>query len=150
MKLKENILKDLKKAMKEGDTIKRDTLRMLDSMIKNKEIEKNKREVGLEEKEIQVLIARAVKQRKEASAQYRSGGRDELAKKEEKEMEILMAYRPQQLTESEIEETVKKVIAEVGANSLADLGQVIGASMKRLQGKAEGEKVRKIAQTELR
>jgi len=150
MKLKENILKDLKKAMKEGDTIKRDTLRMLDSMIKNKEIEKNKREVGLEEKEIQVLIARAVKQRKEASAQYRSGGRDELAKKEEKEMEILMDYRPQQLTESEIEETVKKVIAEVGANSLADLGQVIGASMKRLQGKAEGEKVRKIAQTELR
>ncbi len=150
MKLKENILKDLKKAMKEGDAIKRDTLRMLDSMIKNKEIEKNKREVGLEEEEIQALIARAVKQRKEASAQYRGGGRDELAKKEEKEMEILMAYHPQQLTESEIKETVKKVIAEVGANSLADLGQVIGASMRRLQGKAEGEKVRKIAQTELK
>ncbi len=150
MNLKKDILKDLKEAMKEGDTVKRDTLRMLDSMIKNAEIKKGKRETGLDEEEIQTIIARAIKQRKEAIMQYVSGGRDDLAQKEKQELEVLTVYQPQQLTEDEIKKIVKKVIAETGVRSLSGLGQVMGLSMKQLKGKADGEAVRKIVQAELK
>ena len=150
MNLKKNILKELKEAMKEGNTVKRDTLRMLDSMIKNTEIEKGKRETGLDEEEIQAIITRAIKQRKEAIMQYVSGGRDDLAQKEKQELEILAVYQSQQLTEDEIKKIVKKVIVETGATSLADLGRVMGLSMKQLKGKADGGVVRKIVQAELK
>ncbi len=149
MTLKESILKDLKEAMKKGDNIKRDTLRMLDAMIKNTEIDKKKRETGLSEEEIQVLITQAVKQRKDAIAQYKKGGREELAEKEQKELNILNVYRPKQLSEDEVKLIVKKTILEVGATSLTEMGQVMGASMKHLKGKADGEMVKKIVQAEL-
>ncbi|MEI6588248.1 MAG: GatB/YqeY domain-containing protein, partial [Candidatus Moraniibacteriota bacterium] len=90
--LKQTILDDLKSAMKAGDTAKRDTLRMLDSMVKNVEIEKQKRETGLTDEEVLEVIGKAVKQRRDASAQYLSGGRADLVEKENQEIEILMAY----------------------------------------------------------
>ena len=94
MSLKTQISEDLKNAMKSGDTMKRDTLRMLDAMIKNTEIEKLKKEEGLSDAEVQEVIARAVKQRRDSVAQYTAGGRPELAEKENQEIEILMDYMP--------------------------------------------------------
>lgn len=150
MPLSQKILDDLKIAMKSGDIVKRDTLRMLDSMIRNVEIEKKKREAGLSDKEIQELIRRAIKQRKEASSQYKIGGRDDLAQKEEKEVAILSIYVPQQMSENEIRKQVQKIITEVGATKIADLGRVMGAIMKRLENQADGQTVKKIVQEELK
>lgn len=150
MPIKQQILDDLKAAMKAGDSEKRDALRMVDSMIKNAEIEKKKREEGLTDEEIIEVISRAVKQRKDAIAQYESGGRPELAEKEKKEIEILMAYMPEQMGEDEVRNAVKEAIAGTGASGKADMGKVMGAAMAKLKGKADGNLVKKIVEEELK
>lgn len=149
MSLKQNILDDLKSAMKAGDAAKRDTLRMLDSMVKNVEIEKKKREAGLSDEEVLEVINRAVKQRRDAIEQYKSGGREDLAEKENAEVEILSAYMPPQMSEEEVAAEVKKIIAETGATSKAETGKVMGAAMGRLKGKADGNIVKKIVEENL-
>lgn len=139
----------MKEAMKAGDAIKRDVLRMLDSMIKNTEIEKMKKEEGLSDAETQEVIGRAVKQRKDAAAQYAAGGRPELAEKENAEIAILMGYMPEQMSEDKVREIVKEVIAAAGATSKADIGKVMGAAMGRLKGQADGNVVKRIVGEEL-
>lgn len=150
MSLKQKIVSDLKEAMKAGDAVKRDALRMLDSMIKNTEIEKLKKEEGLSDQEIQEVIARAIKQRRDAAAQYEAGGRPELAEKEKKEIEILLAYMPEQMGEDKVREIVKEVITQTGAASKADMGKVMGQAMGRLKGQADGNLVKKIVEEELK
>ena len=146
MLLKETISADLKNAMKAGDVLKRDTLRMLDAMIKNTEIEKLKKEEGLSDAEVQDVIARAVKQRKDAAAQYASGGRPELAEKENQEIAILMEYMPEQMSEDKIKEIIQEVIVTTGASSKADIGKVMGQTMGKLKGQADGNTVKKIVE----
>lgn len=149
MSLKQTIIEDMKNAMKAGDAIKRDALRMLDSMIKNTEIEKLKKEEGLSDAEVQEVIGRAVKQRRDAAEQYVAGGRPELAAKENKEIEILMAYMPEQMSEDKVREIVKEVISQTGAASKADIGKVMGQAMGRLKGQTDGNVVKKIVEEEL-
>jgi len=149
MSLKQKIFEDLKAAMKAGETEKRDVLRMLDSMIKNVEIEKMKREGGLSDEESLEVISRAVKQRKDAIAQYETGGRPELAEKEKKEIEILMAYMPEQMGEDEVRKVVAEIIAQVGATSKAEIGKVMGPVMGKLKGQADGNLVKKIVEESL-
>ncbi|HHD92672.1 MAG TPA: GatB/YqeY domain-containing protein [Candidatus Portnoybacteria bacterium] len=148
--LRKKILSEIKVAMKSGDTVKRDTLRMLDSMIKNVEIEKKKRKTGLSEEEIQEVIARAIKQRKDAINQYSAGDRSDLAQKEKDEIKILSVFAPRLLSEKEIKEIVEKAIVEIGATSSAELGQVMGVVMKRVKNRADGQIVRKIVQEKLK
>ncbi len=147
--LKNKIFEDLKTAMKAGETEKRDVLRMLDSMIKNTEIDKLKKEEGLSDEEVLEVIARAVKQRRDAATQFETGGRPELAEKEKKEMEILMAYMPAQMSEDKVREIIKEVIAQAGVTSKADIGKVMGPAMGRLKGQADGNLVKKIVEEEL-
>lgn len=146
MALKEKIIDDLKAAMKSGDSFRRDTLRMLDAMIKNTEIEKRKKEEGLNDTEVQEVISRAIKQRKDAAAQYESGGRPELAEKEKKEMDILLTYMPKQMSEEEIKSTVQKIIKDLGATDKNQMGKVMGTAMGQLKGKADGQTVKKIVE----
>jgi len=150
MSLKQKIFEDLKTAMKAGETEKRDVLRMLDAMIKNTEIDKLKKEEGLSDAEVMEVIARAIKQRKDAMTQYEAGGRPELAEKEKKEVKILMAYMPEQMSEDKVREIVKEVIAQAGATSKAEIGKVMGSAMGRLKGQADGNLVKKIVEEELR
>lgn len=149
MSLKKQILEDLKTAMKAGDTVRRDTLRMFDSMIKNVEIEKKKREVGLSDEEIQEVVLKAVKQRRDAMEQYKAGGREDLVEKESAEIAILMAYMPSQMSEAEAAVEIEKIIANLGATSKADIGKVMGAAMGTLKGKLDGNLVKKIVEEKL-
>lgn len=144
----EKIKTDLKEAMKSGNTEKRDVLRMIDSMIKNVEIDKGKRELGLSDEEIVEVVTRAVKQRKDSASQYETGGRPELAEKEQKEIEILSEYLPTQLTEEEIVKIVKEEMAGLENASGSDMGKVMGSIMGKLKGKADGNMVRKIVEGE--
>jgi len=146
MSLKQQIIDDLKSAMKAGDAEKRDTLRMLDSMIKNTEIEKMKRESGLDDSEVQEVVTRAIKQRKDAIAQYESGGRPELAEKEKKEIDILSAYMPEQLSEDEVRKIITETASEINASAKADTGKLMGAVMPKVKGKADGQLVKKIVE----
>lgn len=150
MSLKQKIVEDIKVAMKEGNALKKDALRMLDSMIKNTEIEKMKKEAGLSDEEVIEVIARAIKQRKDSAAQYESGGRPELADKEKKEIEVLSVYMPQQLSEDEVRIAVKEVIATLGATSKAEMGKVMGMAMGKLKGQTDGNVVKRIVEEELK
>lgn len=149
MSLKEKITSDLKDAMRAGDVVRRDTLRLLDSAIKNTEIEKKKRETGLTDEEILEVVGKAVKQRQDSIRQFEDGGRPELAEKEKAELEILVPYLPEQLSEDELRAVVKEVIAKTGASGVADLGKVMGQAMGRVKGKADGNIVREIAKQSL-
>ncbi|KKQ39540.1 MAG: hypothetical protein US57_C0011G0028 [Candidatus Moranbacteria bacterium GW2011_GWC2_37_73] len=135
MSLKEKIISDLKDAMKSGDSVRRDTLRLLDSAVKNLEIEKKKREV----------ISRAVKQRQDSIRQFEDGGRPDLAEKEKIELEIIMPYLPAQLSEEAITAIVSEVIAQTKAAGVGDLGKVMGQAMSKMKGEADGNVVREIA-----
>lgn len=149
MSIKENIKSELKGAMKSGDTEKRDVLRMLDSMIKNVEIERNKREDGLSDEEILEVVSRAVKQRKDSIEQYTKGGREDLAEKESKEMDILTKYLPEQMSEEELVNVVKETIIQSEATNKSDMGKVMGIVMGKVKGKADGNLVREIVDREL-
>ena len=149
MSLKQQIIEDMKQAMKAGETVKRDTLRMLDSMIKNTEIEKLKKEEGLSDEEVQAVIAKAIKQRKDSVEQYNAGSRADLAEKEKQEIEILSAYMPAQMSEEKVREIVKATLAEIGATSKAEMGKAMGPIMGKLKGQADGNVVRKIVEEEL-
>ena len=145
MTLKEQLQSDLKDAMKSGNALKRDVLRMLDSAVKNTEIEKRKREEGLTDEEVLEVIAKSVKQRQDSIKQFEEGGRVELAEKEKDELAILTPYLPEQLSEDEIRGIVKEIVSS-GAN---DIGKAMGQAMGRMKGKADGNIVRKIVQEEL-
>ncbi|OGI16610.1 MAG: glutamyl-tRNA amidotransferase [Candidatus Moranbacteria bacterium RIFCSPHIGHO2_02_FULL_40_12b] len=150
MDLKQKISADLKEAMKSGDVLRRECLRMLDAAIKNAEIEKRKKESGLSDDEIIEVAKRLIKQRKESSEQYEKGNRPELAAKEKKEAEILSGYMPEQLSGDKVREIVKQVITETGASSKADTGRVMGQAMVKLKGQADGNVVKKIVEEELK
>ena len=145
MNLKEKIVSDIKDAMRAGDSSKRDVLRMLDSAIKNVEIEKQKRESGLSDEEVLEVISRAVKQRQDSVRQFEEGGRPELAEKEKEEIAILMPYLPEQLSEEKIIAAIKEVISATGANGAGDIGKVMGQTMAKLKGQADGNVVRELA-----
>jgi uncharacterized protein YqeY len=147
--LKEKIADDLKNALKSSYLLKRDTLRLLFSAVKNTEIEKKKKKEGLNDQEVLEVIRKAIRQRKDSIEQYKMGGRSDLADKEEREMEILSAYLPAQLSEEKIREEIRKVISEAKGGSLGDFGKIMGIVMKRLQGQAEGSLVKKIVEEEL-
>ncbi|MDQ1284578.1 MAG: uncharacterized protein QG620_926 [Patescibacteria group bacterium] len=150
MSLKQKIIDDLKAAMKAGDAAKRDTLRMLDSMAKNAEIEKKKREEGLADEEMIEVIARAIKQRRDSISQYEAGGRADLAEKEKEEIKILSVYLPEQMSEEAVRAEVKKIVSDLGLSTRAEIGRAMGEAMTRLKGKAEGGLVKKMMEEELK
>jgi len=149
MGLKEKLADDIKNAMKSGDKIKLEVARMLQTMLKRREIERRAEGKELtEEDEIQVIKSE-IKKRKEAIELFEKGGRNDLAEKERKELEILNEYLPEQMSEEEIAKFVDNVIKEIGATSPKDFGKVMGRVMKELAGKADGAVVQKIVKEKL-
>ena len=141
MSLKDKLTEDLKQAMRQGDEQRRSTLRLVMAAIKNAEIEKRRE---LEEGELLAIIAKEAKQRHESIAQFERGGRQDLADREEAELQILLAYLPEQLSREEIEAQARRIIEEVGATSPAQMGQVMRRLMPLMQGKADGKLVNQV------
>ena len=136
--LQNRITEDIKQAMKAGDTVKRDTLRMLLSSIKNAA---NAKLAPLDEAEVVAVVAKDVKRHLESIDAFKKGNRNDLVAKEEAEMAILQAYLPKQLGKDEIVKVVKEVIAAVGAKGPSDKGKVMQQVMPKLKGKAEGKDI---------
>ncbi|NIR50386.1 GatB/YqeY domain-containing protein [candidate division KSB1 bacterium] len=146
MSLQEQLLNELKAAMKAKDPIRINTIRMVRGQMKDLQIEKGE-ELSPDD-ELAVLTS-AAKKRKEAIAAYEQSGRDDLLAKEKQELDILSEFLPKQLSEAEIEEVVRKIIADVGASSMKDLGKVMKEAMGQLKGKAEGKVVQEIVRKKL-
>jgi uncharacterized protein YqeY len=144
MSLSETIIEDLKTALKSKDELRLSCLRMLKAALKNKQVEKGKGQ-ELKDEEIQAVISSFTKKGKEAAAEFRKGGREDLALKEEQEIKILYEYLPRQLTPEEIEKTLREIISELSAESFKDLGKVMKVAMARMAGQAQGKEVNEIA-----
>lgn len=146
MTLYETIGLHLKEAMKSGDVLKRDTLRLLQSALKNVAIEKLKKPEEFSDSEVQDIIRRLTKQRKDSIEQYRAGNREDLATKEEAELNLLSAYLPQAMSVVELEALVTETLAGAGITSKAQMGQAMGVAMKAVAGRAGGDEVRGIVE----
>jgi len=142
MTLNQKISEDLKQAMKSKDGLRLSCLRMLRAAVKNLQVEKGHE---LDDEEIQSVISSMIRKGKEAAQEFRGGGREDLALKEEQEIEILYAYLPQQLTFEQIEATVRDVILELSAEGPKDMGKVMKTVMARMAGQAQGKDVSDIA-----
>ena len=125
--LKERITSEMKAALLSGNRFRGDVLRNLKAAILNEEVSLGKREDGLDDAEIEKVVAREVKKRVESADLYRKNDRAELAEPEEKEAEILREFLPEQLGEAEISKIVEEVIAGMDDVSIQKMGQVIGA-----------------------
>jgi len=137
-KLKQQINDDIKTAMKAKDVFNRDTLRMLSSAMKQIEVDERKE---LSDEEIIQIIQKQIKQRNEAATQYKDAKRDDLYEKEINEIAVFERYLPKQLSDDELQEEISSIIAEIGANSMRDMGKVMGIANKKLVGKADGKRI---------
>lgn len=138
MSLKEQLNEDLKTAMREKNVVKRDSIRAINTMIK--QIEVDERRV-LDDAEVIKLIQRGIKQREEAIAQYSAASRDDLVQKEQEQVDVFMLYLPKQLTNEELEAGMKEVISEIGATTIKDMGKVMGVASKKFAGVADGKRI---------
>ena len=138
MELQDKLLEDMKSAMKSGDQVKLDTIRILRSQLKNANISSGEE---LSEQDVIGVLSKEAKKRKEAIELYKQGGREELADKEEKEFEIIHSYLPEALPDEAISEIIQKVIQEIGAEGLHDMGKVMGQVMAQVKGRADGGQV---------
>jgi uncharacterized protein len=140
--LRERIQSDITAAMRSGDALRRDTLRMAENAVYN--AEKRDRRTYADD-EVAALLAREVKTRRESIEAFRKGSREDLAAKEEAEIAILAGYLPEQLSEAEVESLVDQAIAETGAAGPRDMGRVMGWLAPRTKGRADGRLVSGIA-----
>lgn len=136
--LKERLQSDLKTAMREKDTDRRDTIRLLISEVKKKEIDQ-KHELHVSE-ELQLLQSQA-KQRKDSIEQFQEGGRDDLVAREQAQLEIIESYLPQQMTQEELDEFIDDGITQSGAQDPKDMGKLMGLLSKSAGGRVEGRRL---------
>ena len=146
MALLSDIKSDLKQAMLDKNDLVRDTIRMFLAEVQRFEID-NKEEVD-DAKALQI-INKMIKQRNDSISQFKSGGRDDLADKEQQEVDILSKYKPEQLSEEEIAARVKEAIKDSEASSMQDIGKVMGILKSSLAGSADMGMVSKIVKDEL-
>jgi len=144
MSLKERLLNDLKDAMKAKDIVRKDTIQLIRSAIL--QVEKDK-QVVLGDDEISEILARELKNRRDALSEIEKSGRADIKEKAEREIEIILEYMPRQLSRDELEAIIRETIAETGALSLKDMGKVMKAVMPKVKGKADGSVVNEIVKS---
>ncbi len=140
-KLTETIRADMTESMKAREAGKLSTLRMLQAAVKNEQIELGRE---LTDEEALVLIRKAVKQRLDSIEQYSKGNRPDLAEKEQRELEILKAYLPPEVTDQELEAALREIVTATGASSKKDLGKVMKEATAKFKGRADGKKIQEI------
>ncbi|WP_417333466.1 GatB/YqeY domain-containing protein [Halarcobacter sp.] len=138
MSLKQKLKDDLKLAMREKNIVKRDSIRSINTMIKQIEVDERKE---LNDEDILKLIQKGIKQREEAIAQYKEASREDLVEKEQEQVDVFKEYMPQQLSDEDLETAMKEIIAEVGATTIKDMGKVMGTASKKLAGVADGKRI---------
>ncbi|GAB5535665.1 MAG: GatB/YqeY domain-containing protein [Rubricoccaceae bacterium] len=136
--LKDQLTQDLKDAMRAKDLVRRDTIRMVQAAI----IEKEKSGSGeATEDDVLAILTKQAKQRRDAIQQYTAADRLDLSEKEANELAVIESYLPQQLSDEEVQSAVQAIVERTGATSMKDMGRVMGAAMGELKGKADGSRV---------
>jgi uncharacterized protein len=143
MSLTDTLRKDMFQATKEGQKEKSDILKMALASVKNAQIEV---EEEFKDADIEKILRKEVKKIKDSIDQFTKMGREDLLKKEELQLEVLESYLPELLDEDEVRKVVEEKISQTGAESMRDMGKVMGAVMKELEGKTDGNTVKNIVQ----
>ena len=147
MSLQEKIQSDIADAMRTKDTLKLGVLRMMKTAVKNREVEKMK---ALDEPEVLTVFNTLVKQRKDSIDQFRKGGREELAQKEEAEIKVIESYLPAAASDEDIRRAIEEAIQETAAASMKDMGKVMKATQARLSGKTvDGARISQMVKEKL-
>ena len=147
MEIREQIMADVKDAMKSKDQLKLNTLRFLQAAVKNREIEL--RPNAITSDEVMGVIKKLVKQRKESIEQYQNGGRQDLADQEAAELKVLEGYLPAQMGRDQNEKIVTEVIAALGAKTVKDMGPVMKEVIARTAGTADNKTVSEVIKSKL-
>ena len=146
MSLKEILAEDLKSAMKDKDTVRKNTVQMVRAAVL--QFEKDKK-ITLDDEGVLEVIAKQLKQRKDSLPDYEKSGRDDLIAELKAEIDVLMKYLPEQLTKEELEVIVKEAIVETGASSIKDMGKIMATVMPKTKGRADGKMINEIAKAML-
>ena len=138
MSLNAQIKSDIKDAMRAKETVKRDTLRNIQAAVKQIEVDE-RREVT--DADIEAILMKYLKQREDAKTQFSDAGRNDLVEKEDAEIAIVKVYLPEPMEDTELEATLKEVIASVGAQSMKDMGKVMGGAKAAIGSRADGGRI---------
>jgi len=142
MNLKDRIKSDIKEAMRAKDTAKRDTLRNIQTAIKQIEVDQRKE---VTDSDVEAILMKYAKQREDALAQFKKANRDDLVAKEEAELKIVKSYLPEPMSDEELEETIKEIIQNVEAKTIKDMGKVMQEAKKVIGSRADGSRINIIA-----
>ncbi len=142
MTLKERLAEDLKLSMKEKDSVRKNTVQSIRTAVL--QIEKDKK-VTLDDEGVIEVIAKELKKRKDVLPEYEKSGREDLIAGLKREIEIVTAYLPSQLSRDELDEIVKDAVQSTGASSMRDMGKIMQAVMPKVKGRADGKAVNEIA-----
>ena len=134
MSLKDTIAADMKTAMRDKDTVRLETIRLLRSAIQRREVDD---QVTLDDAAVLQIVQKLVKQCRDAAQQFEAGGRSDLVEKELANIGVLESYLPEQLSDEEVEAIISAAITETGATSMQDMGKVMGIVKSRTQGNAD-------------
>ena len=138
MSLRDQINDDLKAAMRSGETVRRDTIRLLTAALKQREVDERK---TLTDADVLAVIEKMIKQRRDSISQFEQGGRQDLADKEKQELTLLQTYMPQAMGEDELAAAIAAAVSETGAAGAADMGKVMAVLKPKLAGRADMGKV---------
>ena len=138
MSLKDTLKADLKDAMRAKELVKRDSIRAINTMIKQIEVDERK---DLNDADVIKLILKGVKQREDAIVQYKSASRDDLVQIEQEQIDVFSTYLPKQLSEEELEVAIAAIIAEVGATSMKDMGKIMNPAKEKVGATADGKRI---------
>ncbi|MBP7913546.1 MAG: GatB/YqeY domain-containing protein [Proteocatella sp.] len=138
MTLKERLMEDMKVSMRNKETLKKSVITMIRASVKQKEVDDR---VDLNDDDVIELIAKQLKQRKDALVEFEKAERDDLIAQTKAEIEILASYLPQQLTDEELEAVVRDAVAEVNAQSIKDMGKIMGKVMAVAKGRVDGKRI---------
>jgi len=138
MSLRDQINDDLKAAMRSGETMRRDTIRLLTAALKQREVDERK---TLTDGDVLAVIEKMIKQRRDSISQFEQGGRQDLSDKEKQELTLLQTYMPQPMGEDELAAAISAAVSESGAAGPADMGKVMAVLKPRLAGRADMGKV---------
>ncbi|QKJ23621.1 GatB/YqeY domain-containing protein [Poseidonibacter lekithochrous] len=141
MSLKQQLKDDVKVAMREKNVVKRDSIRAINTMIKQIEVDER---IELTDEDIIKLIQKGIKQREEAVTQYKAASRDDLVAKEQEQIDVFSIYLPAQLSDEELEAGMKEIVEAVGATSMKDMGKVMGQATKKFAGVADGKRINEV------
>lgn len=134
MSLKDRITEDMKSAMRAKEAERLGTIRMVQAAIKQREVDER---ITLDDAQILAVLEKMIKTRKESVAQFQSGGRTDLVEKENREIALLQAYLPEQLSDAEIDALIADAIAQSGATSIKDMGKAMAIVKQKAQGRAD-------------